>query len=443
MRSLNAYIDKHLVGELQEGDGLWRFTYDPGWAASSDGYDLAPELSRAAGEVADGGSKRPVQWYFDNLLPEELLRQAISREAGIKGDDAFALLQYLGAESAGSLTLLAPGVAPPDSAGYCDLPDSQLSRRIRALPRTTLSAGSPKRMSLAGAQHKLLVASYGGRLYEPMGSAPSTHILKPDHPDTAAYPASACNEYVTMKMAGAVGLAVAGVAIRYVPQPVYIIERFDRLVGERQISSDGELQMDVRRTHIIDACQLLSRDRLFKHSGASLHALNDIIARTTNKLHTRMQLFLWLAYNVATANDDCHLKNLSFHVAADGIKLARHYDLLATGAYYTQAFADERATWPDVPMAFPLPGARTFAEVTHESLLSAAGEIGLAPTTARRVLAQVLDRMPKALEQQTREMRSLHASLPEAARVHCAAQDRLLRVLDKMIVAPMLERMRC
>lgn len=42
----------------------------------------------------DGGTLRPVQWYFDNLLPEERLRETVSKEAGLKGDDAFALLEY-------------------------------------------------------------------------------------------------------------------------------------------------------------------------------------------------------------------------------------------------------------------------------------------------------------------------------------------------------------
>src|ERR1700753_1552301 len=108
MRSLNTYIDRKLVGVLREGDDLWRFEYDEQWAAAPDSFDLAPGLPRAQRMHADGGTNRPVQWYFDNLLPEELLRQAMYREAEIKGDDAFALLAYLGAESAGSLTLLQP-----------------------------------------------------------------------------------------------------------------------------------------------------------------------------------------------------------------------------------------------------------------------------------------------------------------------------------------------
>jgi serine/threonine-protein kinase HipA len=90
MRSLNGYIDHRLVGALHEGDDLWRFEYDEQWAEALNGFDLAPGLPRARRMHADGGTNGPVQWYFDNLLPDELLRQAISKEVGINGEDAFA-----------------------------------------------------------------------------------------------------------------------------------------------------------------------------------------------------------------------------------------------------------------------------------------------------------------------------------------------------------------
>jgi serine/threonine-protein kinase HipA len=118
-----------------------------------------------------------VQWYFDNLLPEENLREAISKEADIRGDDAFALLEYLGAESAGSLVLLPPDRTETGRGGLQALSDNQLCERIRNLSRATLSSGAPKRMSAAGAQNKLLVVYKDNELYEPVGSEPSLPIL--------------------------------------------------------------------------------------------------------------------------------------------------------------------------------------------------------------------------------------------------------------------------
>ena len=182
-RSLHIYINHDLVGTLHESNDLWALEYEEAWATKTDSFDLSPALPRSHLIHRDGATKRPVQWYFDNLLPEERLRELIAAEArlGDKGD-AFALLEYLGAESAGSLTLLPPGQTPTGHAALKPLPDEELSRRIADLPKTTLTRNAPKRMSLAGAQHKMLVVLKGTNLYEPVGATPSTHILKPDHP---------------------------------------------------------------------------------------------------------------------------------------------------------------------------------------------------------------------------------------------------------------------
>ncbi len=441
MRCLSVYIDRRLVGTLEEGDDLWRFEYADQWTQAADSFDLAPGLPRAQRRHADGGTHRPVQWYFDNLLPEELLRQAISKEAGIKGEDAFALLTYLGAESAGSLTLVPPGQALPEVGRLIPLPDEELSRRIGNLARTTLTAEAHKRMSLAGAQHKLLIVCHKNQLYEPEGATPSTHIVKPSHPDVSSYPGSVVNEYITMRIAAAAGLPVPAVHIRYVPEPVYIVDRFDRQVKLLGSLADGSPRLEVRRLHIIDACQLLNRARTFKHSGASIEALCNIIERTTNKLHTRVQLFRWLVYNVVIANDDCHLKNLSFFMGPDGVSLADHYDLLATSAFYTRAFADEKATWPQVPMAIALPGAKVFGEVSFDSVLKAGLELGVSESTARRVIKEVVTRVPTALAKEIAALDSRRAEVPERARVHLALEARFLHVLEGIIVRDMLERL--
>jgi len=118
-------------------------------------------------------------------------------------------------------------------------------------------------MSMAGAQDKLLVVYRDGMLFEPVGSEPSTHILKPNHRG-ADYPASVINEYLVMRLARKLKLSVPTVARRYSPEPVYIIERFDR-----QVDQAG----GTRRRHIVDACQLLNKSRSFKYKNATLQTL--------------------------------------------------------------------------------------------------------------------------------------------------------------------------
>jgi len=444
VRSLNVYVDRTLVGALSEDNNLWVFEYAAAWAALDRGFDLSPALPRATLRHADGGTQRPVQWFFDNLLPEELLRKAVAKEAGIKDhEDAFALLTYLGAESAGSLTLLPPDVALPDQFALSALPDQALSKRIRDLPKQTLTKDAPKRMSVAGAQHKMLVVIKGAELFEPVGATPSTYILKPDHPDSNTYPASVFNEFLTMRLARAARLAVPSVEMRYVPEPVYLIKRFDRAVDDKSARKLDRLAAPtVSRLHIIDACQLLNKDRTFKHSGATLDALARVVERTTNKLATRTGLFRWLVFNILVANDDCHLKNLSFFVRHDGIWLAPHYDLLCTGSYQTRAFAEDRATWNRVPMAFPLPGARTFGEVNLESVLAAAKQLGLPEAVARRIVNEVTVRVEREFADIVAEHEAVTRDPPANRAPYTAVEARLLRVIQHITLKDMLERLR-
>ena len=453
-RSLNVFIDTALIGVLSETGNLWRFTYDSAWVQREGSFDICPNLPRSAIEHVDGASQRPVQWYFDNLLPEEKLREVLAKEAGLKdAQDAFALLTYLGAESAGSLTLLPPEQPAPQDNGLQELTDQQLSARIAHIPRESLAKQAPKRMSVAGAQHKLLVVLLGEKTYEPVAATPSTAILKPDHPLKDTYPASTFNEWLTMRLAKKVGLKVPNVFLRYVPEPVYLIERFDRIVGKRK---PGRLKKGqstpsappVQRLHIIDGCQLLGLDRVFKHSAARLESLAEVAKRCSSRLATRIALFRWLVFNIVVGNDDAHLKNLSFFVTSRGVELAPHYDLLATGAYHTRAVADANGLWARVPLSYALPGAGHFADVTREAVLSAAVVLELPAKTAERVLDETLERLQRGFAELKAEHGAIGLAIQEQApgitegQAHCYITEAwLLRIIDHMIVGEMVPKL--
>jgi serine/threonine-protein kinase HipA len=380
-RALQASINGRQVGALTEDNGVWTFQYAGSWLKDPERYPLSPALALRADAIVDGSTQRPVQWFFDNLLPEEGQRLLLSKSAKIREADAFGLLEHYGAESAGALTLLRPGEPEPEDGGLKLLSDKTLSRRIRDLPNVPLTHKASKRMSLAGAQHKLAVVIEDGKLYEPVGARASTHILKPDHPDEA-YPHSVINEWFSMRLARAMGLDVPSVERRAVPEPVYLIERFDR---ERL---DGQW----RRLHAIDACQLLNLDRSYKYSQGSIETLAKLSAGCRGPAVARTKLFQWLVFNVLIGNSDAHLKNLSFQVSASGVTLAPHYDLLSTGLYESRLY--EQKSWPDLTeLAWPILKAHRFADLSFESLREAGQALGLQKPTAERLIRQQRDKI--------------------------------------------------
>ncbi len=445
-RELEVLVNGQLVGHLREENDLWQFAYTPQWIVSPQGFDLSPALSRSAGAHIDGASNRPVQWYFDNLLPEEALRTALAKEAGLGADDAFALLAWFGGESAGSLVLRDPTRPEAAAHGVRPLALTDLSARINNLPHASLTKDAPKRMSLAGAQHKLLVILNGTDLYEPLPGTPSTHVLKPNHQDPS-YPASAMNEYFTMRLAGALGLRVAAVQHRYSPQPVYLVERFDRIAPPPSNDDVATRAEAVQRRHVIDTCQLLNKARAFKYRAANLETLARAIGFCRSKTAARLQLFRWVLFNVLIGNGDNHLKNISFLVDAGGINVAPAYDLLSTAAYDTKAISPDNARWPHTSLALALNDATTFHSVTRRHLLDAGTVLGLAEKTAERELDGMLRAAPLQADKLVTEIvaqaeKAAAASpAPDAARRYFASETRLLGAARHIILADMCRQL--
>lgn len=421
-RELLATLNGRFVGTLREQANLWTFEYAPHWIAN--GFDLSPHLLRTAKVITDGATTRPVQWFFDNLLPEEQAREVLAKEAKLSSTDAFGLLAYYGKESAGAITLRAAGELAGES-GFKPLSDAELSRRIANLPKNSLGADAPKRMSNAGAQHKLAVCIRRGELFEPMGDTPSTHILKPDHVDTENWPHSVANEYFVMRLARTMGLDVPNVAIRHVPQPVYLIDRFDRTMADNE----------PRRMHIIDACQLLGLDRAFKYQQATVATFVRIVECCTQRARARTDIATWVLFNLLTGNADAHLKNLSFHVDETGIRLAPFYDLVSTESYRAAPGNDPR--WPHTTLSTRIGTARTFDEVSHERFFEFTDALGLTTTAARRLTADFTGRIEAEAEKAYREFEA--ATPKSAAR---AGQLRTLRSIRSIVLREMVPKLR-
>lgn len=379
-RELDVFIESRLVGRLFENMGVWSFAYAEAWL--QNGFPLAPGLPLQPERIEDAGSARPVQWYFDNLLPDEMARQRLVASLG-KGEwDAWSLLSRFGGESAGALTLLSPGDKQAAPA-LIPLPDEILQQRILQMPHVSLASTAPKKMSLAGAQEKLpVVMDERGALFEPVGAQVSTHILKPDAL-SEHYPASAVNEWYCARIAQVLKFNVPRVELRYVPSPVYLIERFDR----QCINGAYE------RRHALDAAQLLSLSSGSKYRLAGAEALNKVVDLCRAKAPTRIALFRWTLFNVLIGNHDAHLKNLSLFAGRDGYALAPYYDLVSTVSWARPDLVAQGPRWPDVELTHPLGEARFFADVRRRHVLVFGDAMKLPASIVERELDQLLGRL--------------------------------------------------
>ena len=313
--------------------------------------------------------------WFDNLLPEETRRTAAEVEHGVERGDSFRLLAAIGWECAGAVSVLPDGRLPA-SGSYEPLADEEVWERLDALPRTVGAVDHEVRLSLGGAQEKLLLARLDGRWHLPLAGAVSTHILKPE-PDR--FPGLAVGEAWALTVASAATVtAKADYQALDGHRPVIVVERYDRVVGATQLE----------RIHQEDGCQLLALPPEQKYPrgtgrrDASLGRIASVlVARAEDPISDLRRLLEQTTINVALLNTDAHAKNVSvLHTGPRTITLSPLYDVAPTVWFLP---VQNQA-------ALPVGGKWKITEVTRRHLLDEAQLWGMPDTVARSVIDATL-----------------------------------------------------
>jgi len=320
---LDVYLRNHLVGRLWlDVRRRFVFQYESEWVMDPKATPLSLSLPLRTEPYADD-SARP---FFANLLPEGEIRRLIAQRFGLSEKNDFALLEQIGGECAGAVSLLLPGAFPDESRNYEELTEEELHRIITELPRRPLLAGEKGiRLSLAGAQSKLPVYMEGDKVFITGGNSPSTHILKPP---IAGFEGTVENEAFCMTLAGRVGMPVPAVFIRKQLDILLVVERYDR----KEDSGSGIL-----RLHQEDFCQALGilPDQKYESEGGPKLSQCFLLLKdkSTRPAADQRSLLSWVIFNALIGNADAHAKNLAIMYAEKGPRLAPFYDLLCTQVY--------------------------------------------------------------------------------------------------------------
>jgi serine/threonine-protein kinase HipA len=309
--SLQVWWQGAVVGQVfAAGDGL-RFRY---------ARDARRPLSAAL--PVDGPEERPGT-FFANLLPEGAVKARLAARLGVSVENDFALLEAVGGDCAGALSLLPEGASPSATARARRLTPALLARLAEAGPMATL-VDEGLRLSLAGAQGKLAVVSQGKALALPGGTAPSTHILKLPSPE---WPGLPVNELVMLELGRAAGLPTPAARLCDLgpkfEEPGLLLERFDRATEAGQ----------VRRLHQEDLCQATGRSPALKYEAQGGPTLAEVVALLRKECARPAldieRLLRWQIFNVLCGNADGHGKNLAL-VREPVVALAPAYDLVCT-----------------------------------------------------------------------------------------------------------------
>ena len=405
MRALTVWWEGAVVGSLTaDRHGAMRFAYDGGWVADPSAAALSVSLPKRP-EPFPPRACRP---FFEGLLPEGAQRDAVAAALGVSPANEFALLDRLGGEVAGALTLWPAGETPPalEAAGPPKvLSDDELAGLLARLDARPFLAGTRGlRLSLAGAQSKLPVVLVDGRIALPAPGQPTTHILKPP---IARFEATTENEAFAMRLAAGLGLDAAPVEpFRVVGgPPCLLIGRYDRRPGP-----DGV----VRRLHQEDFCQALgivAGRKYAAEGGPGFRQCFDLVRRACSRPAVELLKLLDAAIlQVLLGNADAHGKNYSLLYREDGIVLAPLYDLLSTVAY------------PELSPGFAMKVARraTLEELRRGDWDRFARGMGLGAPIARRRVGELADLALERAEGVADDL--ARAGLDENALAQCAVR---------------------
>lgn len=328
MNALDVYLHDELVGLLERLDGAdLRFTYDAGWLTGAE-TPISLSLPLREEPYLDAEC-RP---FFAGLLPEGEFLRSVARTFHISAENSFTVLQEIGGECAGAISLVVPDGEPPFASAPDPewLTEPQLGSLLAELPARPLLAGPDDeegvRLSLAGTRDKLPVLLRDESIGITRGRPPSTHIIKVPPPEIDGFVA---NEAYCMALAREIGLSVAtATPFRADHLEALLVERYDRF---RAAST-------VRRIHQEDLCQASGRPPAMKYEaegGPGIAECAQLIGAHAAGPGVSILKFLdALMFNLLIGNADAHSKNYSLLLEGPGTpRLAPLYDLLSTRVY--------------------------------------------------------------------------------------------------------------
>ena len=339
------------IGTLSRGDrGSVRFAYEPSWLKHAHAFPLDPELDLTSGEYFPGGSNFGV---FMDSCPDRWGQILMKRREAVEAREEGRTPRTLGAwefllgvqdcTRMGALRFSRPdggafladeARSAPPVARIAELQAVawELTRKkqddldkIREWLKVLVAPGS----SLGGARPKANLVDEDGSLW--IAKFPSSD----DDYDVAVW------EKLLQDLAGRCGITVPKSRLVQIGggYHTFLVQRFDRSGGRRRFFASAMTMLGHQDTEDASYLEL-----------AEFIATYGEPERISGDLR---ELFTRVAFNVATANRDDHLRNHGFLRGPAGWRLAPAFDMNPARAAHPHSLSlDGRTSGQDALTAF-------------------------------------------------------------------------------------------
>lgn len=328
---LKVFFGKEFAGVLAStADQGVVFSYDDSYRTNKSNSALSISMPLSKKEFP----QKECRPFFSGLLPEGDVKRRVSDFLHVSESSTLKLLQELGGECAGMISILPENKNCSVQKSYAFnnenyelLDDETLYGFIKNINvRPLLKAKKELRLSLAGAQEKLPLVYFDKKYYLPKSDAPSTHTVKPSGDGELS--TLSINEFVCMKLAQSCGLNVPNVELKTINNITFLLEeRYDRIVNKKSI----------KRLHQEDFCQALGimSDRKYQNdNGPDIAKIYSLIQKEcTIPLLDTKEFLKYVIFNFIIGNCDAHGKNYSLLYEKGSSKLSPIYDAICTLVY--------------------------------------------------------------------------------------------------------------
>lgn len=368
------------------------FAYAKEYCLSSDHRPISIHLPFSDEPFSAGETRN----FFEGLLPEGFTRRCVAGWMHADENDYLALLAGLGKECLGAIKIT-DGEPSVDDATYKRLTVDEVKQLAREGATEAADLVTKSHLSLTGASGKvgLYYDHQKNDWYLPMGSAPSTHIVKQSH---VRLDDIVTNEQLCLMTAKNVGIEIPNSFVINIgtgrdEDVLFATERYDRRFAQNTKKADGLRvpyrlhQEDFSQAMGISAANKYERD----HAGY-LRKMFDILREySSNPIEDQLKLWDLCVFNYLIGNTDNHIKNVSLLYGENmgSIRLAPAYDIVSTVIY-------ESSTRD---MAFSIGQKYDINQINRSAFGLEARMIGLGEMVAMKHYDRIAHEFNAALEQ--------------------------------------------
>lgn len=382
MKKLSVFIEingrEKYVGEIV-GNGVEdsSFTYAEEYLCSIDATAISISLPLQETSFSPEKTRN----FFEGLLPEGFTRRCVANWLHEDEHDYLSILSVLGRECLGAIKIIdeeSPMIQPE----YRKLSADEVRKLAQEGATESAELVTKAHLSLTGASGKvgLYYNTSENQWYLPIGSAPSTHIVKQSHVRLKKIVA---NEQLSLLTAKNLGIEIPESFIVQTSSKdeedvLFATKRYDRKLLEEGKKLNGlNIPYRLHQEDFSQALGIASADKYEKNNSGYLKRMFDLI-RSYSSDPIKDQLKLWdiCIFNYLVGNTDNHIKNLSLLYTEDlkTLSLAPAYDIVSTMVY-------ERST---ENMALSIGEEYNIYRISRESFFHEAQNIGLGTKIAMK-----------------------------------------------------------